>query len=110
MQVTLIEFDPRSAAPACSRAHPLESLAARGPRGDRGPGVGEWGIGSATPTVDVNIMRARKEKVITSLSGGLKQLAKKRKVTVVNARASFVDSQTLRFEKGVTRRPTRRTA
>ncbi len=62
--------------------------------------MGEWGTGYAPPTVDVNIMRARKEKVTVSLSGGLKQLAKKRKVTVVNARASFVDSQTLRFEGG----------
>ena len=38
--------------------------------------------------------------MIQNLSGGLKQLAKKRKVTVINARASFLDSRTLKLEGG----------
>jgi dihydrolipoamide dehydrogenase len=45
-------------------------------------------------------MRARKEKVISTLSGGLAQLAKRRKVRVVHARGIFVDSQTLQLEGG----------
>ena len=45
-------------------------------------------------------MRARKEKVIDTLSGGLAQLAKRRKVRVINARGMFVDSQTLQLEGG----------
>ena len=42
-------------------------------------------------------MRKQKEKVIATLSGGLKQVAAKRNVQVVRARASFEDSQTLRL-------------
>ncbi len=60
----------------------------------------EWGVTFNTPTIDVDTMRARKEKIIQNLSGGLKQLAKKRKVTVINARATFLDSTTLRLEGG----------
>ena len=45
-------------------------------------------------------MRARKEQVIDTLSGGLAQLAKRRKVRVINARGIFVDSQTLQLEGG----------
>jgi dihydrolipoamide dehydrogenase len=45
-------------------------------------------------------MRARKEKVIATLTGGLAQLAKRRKVRVIHARGIFVDSQTLQLEDG----------
>jgi len=45
-------------------------------------------------------MRARKEKVLSTLSGGLKELAKRRKVKVIHARGIFVDSQTLQLEGG----------
>ena len=51
-------------------------------------------------------MRTRKNKVISELTGGLKQLAKKRKVTVVRARAEFEDSQTLRLEPAGDEPPT----
>src|SRR5437870_1277653 len=47
--------------------------------------MGEWGVAFNKPTIDVSAMRARKEKVIQTLSGGLKQLAKKRKVEVIQA-------------------------
>jgi dihydrolipoamide dehydrogenase len=60
----------------------------------------EWGVAYKPPKIDIDAMRARKDKVIATLSGGLKQLAKKRKVTVINARASFLDSQTLKLEGG----------
>jgi len=58
------------------------------------------GIKYGSPSIDIATMRARKDKVIQNLSGGLKQLAKKRKVTVVHARATFEDSQTLKLEGG----------
>ena len=52
------------------------------------------------PQVSIDKMRARKEKVIDTLSGGLAQLAKRRNVRVINARGIFVDSQTLQLEGG----------
>ncbi len=60
----------------------------------------DWGLEFAAPKIDVDALRARKEKVISTLSGGLAQLAKRRKVQVIHARASFLDSQTLKLEGG----------
>ena len=60
----------------------------------------DWGVAFAEPKFDVDAMRARKEKVISTLSGGLKQLAKKRNVKVIQARATFENSTTLRLEGG----------
>ena len=58
----------------------------------------DWGIDFGSPKVSLDQLRARKEKVISTLSGGLAQLAKRRKVTVVNAHARFENSQTLVLE------------
>ena len=58
----------------------------------------EWGVEFSSPKVAIDKLRARKEKVIETLSGGLGQLAKRRKVTVINAYAKFADNRTLVFE------------
>ncbi len=58
----------------------------------------DWGVTFSEPTIDIDKVRARKDDVIAKMSGGLKQLAKKRKVTVINARGSLVDSRTLSLE------------
>jgi dihydrolipoamide dehydrogenase len=55
----------------------------------------QWGIRFEPPLIDLDILRQRKEKVIDTLAGGLKQLAKQRKVRVVQARGMFENSQTL---------------
>lgn len=60
--------------------------------------LADWGVTYQTPTIDIDAVRAKKEKVVATLSGGLAQLAKRRNVTVLHARASFVDSGTLRLE------------
>jgi dihydrolipoamide dehydrogenase len=60
--------------------------------------MAEWGVEYPKPRLSVDKMRARKEKVIETLSGGLAQLAKRRNVQVINARGIFVDSQTLQLE------------
>ena len=51
-----------------------------------------------SPKIDIDKVRARKNKVISNLTGGLGQLAKRRNVTVIQARGSFVDSKTLKLE------------
>ena len=48
--------------------------------------------------IDLDALRARKEKVIATLTGGLKQLGAKRKVNVVRAKARFENSQTLKLD------------
>jgi len=60
----------------------------------------EWGVEFPQPKFSIDKIRERKEKVIATLTGGLGQLAKRRKVKVVNARGVFVDSQTLQLEGG----------
>jgi dihydrolipoamide dehydrogenase len=62
--------------------------------------MAEWGVAFGKMKLKVDTMRARKEQVIDTLSGGLAQLARRRKVKVVNARGIFVDSQTLELEGG----------
>ena len=58
----------------------------------------DWGVTFGEPKVSIDQLRGRKEKVISTLSGGLGSLAKSRKVKVINAWAKFDDSNTLTFE------------
>jgi dihydrolipoamide dehydrogenase len=55
----------------------------------------QWGIHFERPIIDLDTLRRRKDKVIETLTGGLAQLAKQRKVRHIRARAAFEDSQTL---------------
>lgn len=58
----------------------------------------EWGVDVSINKIDIDKVRARKEKVIATLSGGLSQLAKRRNVTVIKAKGVFQDAHTLKFE------------
>jgi len=57
-----------------------------------------WGVEYPKPNIDLDKVRARKEKVLATLSGGLAQLAKRRKVQVIKAKGVFENSTTLRLE------------
>lgn len=57
-----------------------------------------WGVSFDAPRIDIDKLRARKEKVIDTLTGGLKQLAKRRGVEVIHARGFFENSTTLRLD------------
>ena len=58
----------------------------------------DWGVEFGVPKIDVNKVRARKDKVIETLTGGLTQLAKRRNVRIVKARGKFENSTTLLLE------------
>ena len=59
----------------------------------------EWGVVySSKPKIDIDKVRARKDQVISNLTGGLAGLAKRRKVNVIQARGSFVNSTTLKLD------------
>ena len=58
----------------------------------------DWGISYPDPTIDLDRLRAFKDKVVKKLTGGLGQLSKQRKVTYIQGRASFVDAKTLDIE------------
>lgn len=56
------------------------------------------GITFADPKIDIEKTRAWKESVLDKLGGGIKMLADKRGVQVLNGRGIFEDSKTLRVE------------
>lgn len=58
----------------------------------------DWGVSFGKPQIELDKLRDRKNKVISTLSGGLGGLAKKRNVTVVRAFAKFEDANTLILE------------
>ena len=90
MQVTLVDLEPRlggvcllrGCIPSKALLHVAKAMA-------EAKHLAEWGVAFPKPAIDLAAMRARKEKVIATLTGGLKQLAAKRKVNVIRARATF---------------------
>jgi dihydrolipoamide dehydrogenase len=57
------------------------------------------GVEFGKPKIDLDGIRGFKAKVVTKLTGGLKNLAKQRKVEVVTGVGSFVDANTLAVEQ-----------
>ena len=100
MQVTLVEREPRLGGVCLLRGCiPSKALLHVAKVIDESRHMAEWGVEFARPKIDINALRARKEKVIATLTGGLGQLAKRRKVEVVHAKAWFENSNTLRLER-----------
>lgn len=58
-----------------------------------------WGIEFTAPKIDLARLRSWKEGVVQRLTGGLGQLSKQRKVTYIQGRAGFENSNTLRVTK-----------
>ena len=54
-----------------------------------------WGIHFPQPSIDLDALRARKDKVISTLTGGLATLARRRNVTVIHGEARFTASKSL---------------
>ena len=98
MQVTLVEAETRLGGTCLLRGCiPSKALLHVAKVISEARDAHEWGVSFGTPKIDVDALRARKEKVITTLSGGLAQLAKKRNVQIIRAKGIFIDSQTLRL-------------
>ncbi|MGL4435339.1 MAG: FAD-dependent oxidoreductase, partial [Giesbergeria sp.] len=57
------------------------------------------GVDFGAPQVNVDILRGHKEKVIAKLTGGLGQMAKTRKVTIVRGYGAFVGANHLEVEE-----------
>ena len=58
----------------------------------------DWGLHFGEPTIDVDKIRAWKEKVTGNLTGGLAQLCKQRGIQRIQGRAVFEDSHSVRVE------------
>lgn len=59
---------------------------------------GEIGVSFNTPEIDLDKLRGHKNKVVGKLTGGLKQLAKQRKVQIVQGYGKFTSSNTIEVE------------
>ncbi len=101
LETTIVEADPRLGGTCLLRGCiPSKALLHVAKVMSEAAEMAEWGIEFNKPKVSIDRVRARKEKVIDTLTGGLAQLAKRRSVRVINARGIFVDSQTLQLEGG----------
>lgn len=101
MEVTIVEQEPtlggvcllRGCIPSKALLHVARVIS-------ESHEMADWGVKFERPKIDIDAMRARKEKVISTLTNGLRQLATSRKVRVVHAWGTFDDSQTLRLHEG----------
>lgn len=99
MEVALVESEPRlggtcllkGCIPSKALLHVAKVIA-------EARDVAHWGVSFPKPHIEIGAMRSQKEKVIQTLSNGLKQLAKQRNVKVIRGRGAFQNSQTLRLE------------
>ena len=99
MQVTLVDLESRLGGTCLLRGCiPSKALLHVAKAMSEASYLSEWGVSFPKPAIDINAMRARKEKVISTLTGGLKQVASKRNVKVVQAKAHFEDGRTLRLQ------------
>ena len=99
MQVTLIDADPnpggvctfRGCIPSKALLHAARVL-------DEAKHATAFGVSFAKPSIDVDKLRAWKDQVVKKQTAGLGLLAKSRKVTYIQGRASFVNAKTLSVE------------
>ncbi len=61
--------------------------------------MADLGVEFGAPKLNIDKLRGHKEKVIGKLTGGLAQMAKMRKVTVVRGYGSFIDPHHLQVEE-----------
>ena len=101
MQVTLIDAEPnpggvctfRGCIPSKALLHAAKVL-------DEAKHADAFGVSFGKPSIDVDKLRSWKDAVVKKQTGGLGLLAKARKVTYVQGRASIVDGKTLSVETG----------
>ena len=72
---------------------------------DEAEEVKQHGIDVGTPTLDIDKIRQYKDGVIKKLTGGLKMMAKQRKVEIITGYGTFKDANTLTVEHEGQSRP-----
>ena len=69
---------------------------------DDAEAMAEHGVVFGKPKIDALKLREWKNEVVSTLTGGLEQLARKRKVRVVHGSAKFASATTLQLDNGET--------
>lgn len=62
-------------------------------------GASAWGVDFGEPRIDLERLRAWKDGVVDTLTGGLAQLSRQRAVDYVQGRAALVDPHTIRVDR-----------
>ena len=57
--------------------------------------AGEWGVSFAEPDIDLDRLQSWKNTVVSTLTGGLGQLTRQRKIDYLEGRAALVDARTV---------------
>ena len=57
----------------------------------------DWGVDFGSPQIRLEQLRSRKEQVIEKMSGGLRQLAKRRNVRIIHGQGALLDNKTLQL-------------
>src|SRR5215470_527040 len=98
LETTLVEQDSRLGGTCLLRGCiPSKALLHVGAVMSEASELHDWGIEFPRPAIVLERLRQRKEHVIATLSGGLAQLARQRKVEVIHGQGVFIDSQNLRI-------------
>ena len=96
MEVALVERDERLGGTCLLRGCiPSKALLHVGRVLAESREMEEWGIHFQKPRIDLDALRARKEKVIAALTGGLATLSRRRNVKMVRGSARFTNSKAL---------------
>jgi dihydrolipoamide dehydrogenase len=100
MQVTLVEVEPRlggtcllrGCIPSKALLHVAKVMS------EVTELTEQWGVTYTAPAIEIDKVRSRKDKIISTLSNGLRSLAKRRKIQVISGRGRLQDSETLLIE------------
>ena len=98
MQVTLVDPSPnpggvclyRGCIPSKALLHVAKLL-------EEARHADAWGVSFGAPKIDIDRLRAFKEKVVNGLTGGLGQLTKQRKITYIRGTAAFRDAHSVQI-------------
>lgn len=96
MQVAIVERDERLGGTCLLRGCiPSKALLHVGRVLAEARELSDWGLEFGKPALRLDALRARKDKVIGTLTGGLATLARRRNVTIVRGNARFTGSNAL---------------
>ncbi|MDP3829617.1 MAG: dihydrolipoyl dehydrogenase, partial [Ignavibacteriaceae bacterium] len=100
MSVTLIDADKNLGGVCLNRGCiPSKALLHIAKLINEAKEASHWGIEFGEPKINIEKIRAFKNKVINKQAAGLSTLVKQRKVNYISGRASFISSTSLRIDK-----------
>lgn len=99
LQVVLVDQDPQPGGVCLNRGCiPSKALLHVAKLIHEAHEASAWGLSFGEPQIDLDKLRAFKESVVGKLTGGVRELCRARKVTLVTARGEFESSNVLQLQ------------